>query len=105
MLMCKAVCTDRYVSMLTSMCNCTWICGVCSHEWECVYSVNVNMEYFSICVHVCDVHAYVMRMFICMHTHMYVHDCEGCQVSCLSALYGNSPSLSLGLAILTSPAR
>ena len=70
-----------------------------------MYSVNVNMEYFSICVHVCDAHAYVMRMFICMHTHMYVHDCEGCQVSCLSALYGNSPSLSLGLAILTSPAR
>lgn len=88
--------------MLASVYNCTWICGVCSHEWECVYSVNVNMGYFSISVHVCDVRAYVMHVFMCMHTHMWVHECEGCQVSCSSALYGDSLSLSLGLVVLTS---
>lgn len=67
-----------------------------------MYSVNVNMGYFSISVHVCDARAYVMHVFICMHTHMWVHECEGCQVSCSSALYGDSLSLSLGLVVLTS---
>lgn len=77
---------------------------------ESVFSVNVNIKYFSffICVRVCGVHAYVMCMFICMHTHMCVPECEGLRLMSGVLLNGSllkqTLSLNLGLAILASPA-